>query len=315
MWIIKRTKEFLIASLVVMLLSVTAIFGFGLNSSVDFSGGSLLEIVYDESKPTQTQVLDTLTTIGLTGSTVQEVNERGFIIKTESIADETKLQLDDALMYGGEHTYSEVRFKNLSPTISDELKNKSFVALIIVVLATIIFIGMAFSKVTEPVSSYKYGVVAIITLLHDVLVPTAIFAALGTVFLDYQMDVLFVTALLAILGLSINDTIVIFDRIRENLIRAKEKGHPITGDAFKKIVGVSLDQTFRRSFITSFCVVLVLAILFFFGGESTKPFALVLGLGQLAGTYSSLFLASPLLVWIESKQKPKPIVVEEITTP
>lgn len=310
MWIIKRTNEILIAALVVVLVSIAAIFGFGLNSSVDFSGGSLLEVVYDESKPTQAQVVDTLIATGLSGSTVQEVNDRGFIIKTASIEDSVKLQLDEALTYGGEHTFTEVRFKNLSPSISDELKNKSFAALIIVVIATIIFIGMAFSKVTEPVSSYKYGIVAIITLLHDVLVPTAVFAALGTVFLDYQMDVLFITALLAILGLSINDTIVIFDRIRENLIKAKEKGHPITGDAFKKIVGVSLDQTFRRSFITSFCVVLVLGVLFFFGGESTKPFALVLGIGQIAGTYSSLFIASPLLVWIESRQKPKPAVAE-----
>lgn len=315
MWIIKHTTKFLISAVVIALTSLIAMVTFGFNLSVDFSGGSILEVAYTEEAPTQQQVVDLLNDSGLVGSTVQEAEENSFIIKTQTLTDEAKISLDSALTFSGALSFTEVRFKNLSPTISDELRTKSLWALGLVVIATVFFIAIAFHKVSEPVSSFKYGLVAVVALIHDIIVPAGIFAILGSFFIDYQLDVLFVTALLAILGLSINDTIVIFDRIRENLTLAKEKGHPVAGPAFKKIVGQSLDQTFRRSFITSFSTVIVLIILFFFGGESTKPFALVLGLGQIAGTYSSLFIACPLLVWLESKQKPKPVVVEETTKP
>ncbi len=312
MWIIKHTNKFLVSALVIILTSISAMMLFGFNLSVDFSGGSLLEISYNDSKPTQAQIVDLLIDSGFAGSTVQEADETSFIIKTKTLSDEKKTQLDQELTFGGTYSFEEIRFKSLSPTISEELRNKSLWALGIVAVATVLFIAIAFNGVTVPVSSLRYGLVAIITLLHDIIVPAGVFAILGAFFIDYQLDVLFVTALLAILGLSINDTIVVFDRIRENLKLAKEKGQPIVGDAFKKIVGTSLNQTFRRSFITSFSTVIVLIVLFFVGGESTKPFALVLGIGQIAGTYSSLFIASPLLVWIEEHQKTRPAVEETV---
>ena len=172
-------------------------------------------------------------------------------------------------------------------------------------IITILFIAYVFRKVSQPVSSFKYGLAAIIALLHDIIIPVGIFSILGTFFVNYQIDVLFVTAILAILGYSVNDTIVIFDRIRENLNKEK---HPekIKGEKFEKIIGESLNQTITRSLNTSITTLIVLLFFYLLGGETTKPFALVLTIGVLVGTYSSIFLASPLLVFMEKTQKNKP---------
>jgi preprotein translocase subunit SecF len=160
-----------------------------------------------------------------------------------------------------------------------------------VVLAIILFVTFAFRKVSDAVSSWAYGSVAIIALLHDILVPSALFAVLG-VTAGAQIDLLFVMALLAILGFSVNDTIVVFDRIRENLREHQDQGQ----ESFSDIVGTSLQQTFARSVNTSLTTLIVLAALYLLGGESTELFSLTLLVGVIAGTYSSLFFASPLLV-------------------
>ena len=197
----------------------------------------------------------------------------------------------------------------LGPAISTELQNKFIFAVFFVVLIIIGFIAYTFNSVSKPVASYKYGLVAVVALLHDTIIPIGAFAVLGSFLIDYQIDVLFVTALLATLGYSVNDTIVVFDRVRENLRLAHEKGLPHEKEAFAAIVDVSLRQTFMRSLYASITTLAALALLFFVGGEATKPFALVLGIGVIAGTYSSLFVACPLLVWIEARQK------KEIETP
>ena len=159
-----------------------------------------------------------------------------------------------------------------------------------------IFIAYVFGGVSRPVSSYKYGLIAIVALIHDITIPAGIFALLGSMNINFQIDVLFVTAILAILGYSVNDTIVVFDRVRENL---KKAGKNIKGKAFEEVVENSLQQTIKRSTFTSLTTLIVIAFLYFMGGENTKPFALVLGIGIIAGTYSSIFLASPLLVYVE----------------
>jgi preprotein translocase subunit SecF len=162
--------------------------------------------------------------------------------------------------------------------------------------------------VSVPVSSWKYGVVAIVTLLHDILIPTGIFAYLGYS-RGAEVGALFIVALLTILGISINDTIVVFDRIRENLnlnILAKN-----TKESFTDVVWRSITQTLTRSINTSVTVIVVLLALFFVGPESTKDFALTLIVGMVAGTYSSIFLASPLLILIEKYQKPPIIEVKK----
>ncbi|MCR4306599.1 MAG: protein translocase subunit SecF, partial [Candidatus Yonathbacteria bacterium] len=196
--------------------------------------------------------------------------------------------------------FEEERFNSIGPVIGSELKRKAVIAIIIVMVAIILFITFAFRRVSEPVSSWKYGLVAIVALAHDVIIPTGVFAVLGNFFIDFQVNVLFVTALLAILGFSIHDTIVVFDRIRENLRRNKEY-HIDKG--FAETVGEGLSQTFTRSINTSMTVVFVMLVLYFLGGEPTRQFALALSVGVIAGTYSSVFIASPLLVVIEKWQR------------
>jgi len=304
MWIIKNRNLLFSISGLVGLVSVISILTFGFNPGIDFQGGSLLEVTYLQERPNTSNIQSLTNRLDLPGSVVQEVDTQGIIIKTTELSDEKKLELSNELSFNDEFPFQEERYKNLGPTISEELKNKSLFAIALVVLAIILFIAYTFRGVSKPVSSWRYGLVAIIALVHDILVPTAVFSALGSFLVDYQIDVLFVTALLAILGFSVNDTIVVFDRIRENLKTALDKKKPVVGEAFRQIVGKSLEQTFRRSLNTSVTTLIPLAFLFFIGGEATKPFALVLSIGVIAGTFSSLFIASPLLTVIEQYQKP-----------
>lgn len=304
MWIIQNRKVIFIITAFVAMLSLGSIFTFGFNPGIDFQGGSLLEVRYTQERPSTESIRETVSDLELPGSVVQEVDEKGIIIKTLELSDEKKIELSDALTFAGAHPLVEERYKNLGATISDELKNKSLFAIVLVVIAIVLFIAYTFRGVSKPVSSFKYGLVAVVALVHDILLPTAVFALLGSFFVDYQIDVLFVTALLAILGFSVNDTIVVFDRVRENIKDQLDKNKSVTGEAFRKIVGKSLEQTFRRSLNTSLTTLIPLVFLFFIGGEATKPFALVLAIGVIAGTFSSLFLASPLLTIIEQYQKP-----------
>ena len=165
-------------------------------------------------------------------------------------------------------------------------------------LCILLFIAFAFRKVSQPVSSWVYGLIALVTLLHDVIVPVGFFAALGH-FFGAEVDTLFVTAILTILGFSIHDTIVVFDRVRENLAINKERNRK---EPFEDTAGRALNQTFVRSVNTSLTVLLTLLILYFLGPASTEIFALTLLVGIIAGTYSSIFLATPLLVWVEKRR-------------
>ncbi len=184
---------------------------------------------------------------------------------------------------------TEERFESIGPVIGEELKQKSVYAMIAVLLGIIFYIAWAFRKVSEPVSSWKYGVTAVIALAHDVLIPAGVFAILGYV-AQVEVDILFVTALLTILGFSVNDTIVVFDRTRENLSRDHHKHD------FDWIVNKSVTETIRRSLFTSLTTFVVLLSVYLYGGASIKQFILALLIGVVVGTYSSIFLASPLLV-------------------
>jgi len=199
----------------------------------------------------------------------------------------------------------ETSFNSIGPSVGRELTRKAILAIILVSLAIILFIAFAFRKVSgsqssnqHGVSSWKYGIIAIVTLLHDVAIPIGLFTILSHYY-GAELDTLFVVAVLTVLGLSVSDTIVIFDRIRENL------KNQATRTDFSETVGKSLEQSYVRSICTSLTVILVLLALFFFGPASTKYFALMLTAGMFFGTYSSIFLASPLLVLVEEWQKKK----------
>jgi len=203
-----------------------------------------------------------------------------------------------ALSLGNTVQLTQNKFDSIGPVIGKELRTKSIWAMILVILLIVLYITFAFRKVSYPVSSWKYGLAAVIALLHDVIIPTGFF----TIYNHYvggDIDVLFVTAILTILGFSVHDTIVVFDRIRENL----RIGNSRTD--FTETVGKSINQTFARSINTSLSVILVLLVMLFFGGDSTKNFSLLLVVGIFFGTYSSIFLASPLLLLVKSMQDKK----------
>ncbi len=291
MFIIKYKKLFLALSGILMVVALAAIAVFGLNLGIDFTGGAMMEIEYQEARPEVQEIETAAQTVGLENVTVQPTGETGYILRMRDLAEEEKSALDQALAFEGEYEFTEGRFSSIGPVIGEELAQRGLIAIILVVLLIIAFVAFVFRHVSSTVSSWKYGLVAIVTLVHDIVIPVGIFAALGH-YIGFELDALFLTALLAILGLSVNDTIVIFDRIREN-IRHKVSIH------FDETVGVSLRQTFLRSFNTSFSTLIVLLSLFFLGGETTRDFALVLAVGIALGTYSSIFLAAPLLVTIE----------------
>ncbi len=300
--IIKYKKVYLTISAILVTLAIFSVAFFGFNLSVDFAGGSIYGITYKEKIPELSEIKKVVNKTEIKNATVQKLGESSFVIKTSELNDLQKQKLKKALSFDERYKFIEDQNKNIGPTVSKELVKRSVWAIGLVVLIIILFIAFAFRKVSKPISSFKYGMVAIVALIHDIAIPVGIFAILGHFFLTYQIDVLFVTAVLAILGFSVNDTIVVFDRIRENLKNSKKE---IKGKEFEEIVEKSLIQTLVRSVNTSFTTLVVLLFLFFVGGESTKSFALVLIVGVIAGTYSSIFIASPLLVYIEKYQKPK----------
>lgn len=287
MSIISHKHIFLAISGLLVLASVIAIAVWGLKLGIDFTGGSLLEVEYFGERLQIAEVESSLEPLGLGNFLVQPTGERGLILRFKHVDEPTHQVVTRAL--GGGEKLVEKRFDSIGPTIGLELRRKSIIALALAAAAIILYIALVFRQVSKPVSSWKYGLVAIIALIHDVLIPTGVFAVLGR-FQGAEVDTLFITALLTILGFSVHDTIVVFDRIRENLQKLKGL------EPFDVTVGRSIGETIVRSINTSLTVILVLAAILFLGGESTKYFSLTLIIGIVAGTYSSIFVASPLLV-------------------
>lgn len=293
MFIIRHRAFFIFISIALVAISIAAIAAFGLRLSTDFTGGTIYEIRYTTNRPDIEMIRATLAPLSLEGLTAQPVGERGVILRLKTITNDEKLIIEKALAIDGA-TFTEERFSSIGPTVGKELARRGLTAIAIAVVLIILFIAFAFRGVSRPVASWKYGVIAVTALIHDVTIPTGVFALLGH-FYGTEIDALFLTAALTTFGLSVNDTIVVFDRIRENL-----KHH--LGKTFEETVGLSLNQTFVRSLITSLTVVFVLLCVYLFGGATTKNFALVLTIGMIVGTYSSIFLASPLLVVWEKRQ-------------
>ncbi len=278
-------------------LAIIAILMWGLKPGIDLKGGALLEIEYPNGRPEVSAIEEKVAPLNLGEVRIQPSGEKSFILRERALTIEEKESLDSALASLGEVT--EVQYTSVGPSIGNEIISKAWWAIALVTISIILFIAFAFRHVSKPVSSWKYGIVAIVTLLHDILIPTGLFAYLGYA-RGAEVGSLFIVALLTILGISINDTIVIFDRIRENLSINEKKGRH---ESYADVVWRSITQTMTRSINTSLTVIIMLAALFYAGPESTKDFALTLIVGMIAGTYSSIFLASPLLVYIEKYQK------------
>ncbi|MEX0930041.1 MAG: protein translocase subunit SecF [Candidatus Paceibacterota bacterium] len=291
------------------LLAVVAIVSLGLRFGIEFTGGSTLEVSYIDERPTQEQVEGVITPLFDRAVSVRPAGENSYIIQTPYIEGDQHREIMEGLSFGGEREVTEERFSSVGPSIGEELRSKALIAIALVVLGIVLFVAFSFRRgidkegniLNEGVSSWYYGFAAVIALMFDTLIPAGLFAVLG-VAIGAEVDVLFVTALLAIIGFSVNDTIVVFDRVRENLQTNREAGHKET---FDETVGKSLTQSFARSINTSLTTSLVLIALYIFGGEVTQAFALTLLVGVIAGTYSSLFIASPLLVWFQDRAEKK----------
>jgi preprotein translocase subunit SecF len=288
--IIKNRKINYTISIVLFLISILSLIAWGLKPGLDFTGGSLMEVDFASNRPQITEVQEAVKSLNLGELVVQPTATKGLILKFKTITEDEHQQVLTTIKekFGKDNAITENRFESVGPVIGQELQKKAWIAIIIAALFIVLYIAYAFRKVSKPIASWKYGVAAIIALLHDVIITIGLFSILGH-FLGIEVDGLFITALLTIMGFSIHDTIVVFDRTRENLGR-------FYSGKFEEVVNDSVNQTFVRSINTSMTVLMVLAALYFLGGASTKNFTLALLFGIAIGTYSSIFVASPLLV-------------------
>jgi preprotein translocase subunit SecF len=285
--IIKHYKFWFAVSGIILLLGIISLAVFHLRLGIDFRGGSQIQVQLSGT-PNLNKIQSVINSENIGATTVQQTGSNGVIIETlpieqtehDKIISDLKSQVDPNL--------SELSYTAIGPTIGAELKTNSGYELLLVSLGIILYIAYAFRKVTRPITSWKFGWAAIVALLHDLIVLVGIFSILGK-FLHIEVDSMFVTAVLTVLGFSVHDTIVVFDRIRENL--RVEAGQPID-----EIVNHSINQTLVRSLNTSLTVLFVLLALLLFGGETIRNFVLALFIGIISGTYSSIFIASPLLV-------------------
>ena len=259
---------------------------FGLNFGIDFTGGSLLEVKF--SKPPAVEDLrQRLVQIGYDHTTVQPSGDTEFLLRFRDLNETEHQQILQTLRDGYGDT-QELRFDSIGPSVGKDLRQKTSLGVVITLVLIGVYVAIAFRKVSDPVPSWKYSFLTVLVAFHDVIVPIGVFACLGK-FFGWQIDTSFVAAVLTILGYSINDTIVVFDRTRENLLRSEEK-------PFEQVVEESIHQTLTRSFNTGLASLLTLLAISIWGGDTTRPFAVALILGIVVGTYSSIFLASPLLV-------------------
>ena len=289
----KYFKFYNIFSCLLLFSAIFLLFAIGLNFSIDFTGGSILEIEF-EKRPENPVIQEKLRDLNLGEITIQPTGDRGVILRIKEINEASH---EDLLSKLGEISkVKEQRFENIGPVVGKELRQKTITLIIVSLLSLLIYITIAFSKVSRPISSWQYGVISILTLSFDVLVAIGIFTLLEK-FYQAQFSVPIVTALLTILGYTINDKVIVFDRIRENILKGQKK-------TFEETVNFSLNQTLTRSLSTGTCTLLVLLFIFFFGGDTLRYFSLILIVGIVVGTYSSLFLATPLLVvWLKSKKR------------
>lgn len=300
--IIQKRKIWYVFSGLLVAAAIAALSIWGVKLGIDFTGGTLMEVTFLDGQPSVRAVEEKLAPLDLGDITAQPAGEHDMILRFRDITEDEHQQIlnilknefasvtpPEAAALEIEDVIQENRFETIGPSIGQELAEKALVALVVAIIFIILYIAYAFRKVSQPVASWKFGVTAIIALVHDVFIITGVFAVLGQL-ADVEVGAMFVTALLTILGFSVHDTIVVFDRTRENLFLNKGR------EEFDVVVNTSVNQTLWRSVNTSVSTLLVLGAVYFYGGETIQYFTLALILGILIGTYSSIFVASPVIV-------------------
>ena len=292
-------KIMFVFSLVLFVAASAAIAVYGLNFGVDFMGGSVMKIEFGQDRPSADEVQQSLSEMEVFKTGEVNVNLAGdkeVIIRTNALSEQEHQQVLSGLAseFSGS-AITEKQFDSIGPTVGRELRNKSLVAILIVLGTIMVYLAFVFRKLSGTLSLWVMNVATVIALLHDIVIPLGVFAILGH-FLGVQITAVFVAAILTILGYTVSDKVVIFDRVRENILRGSKED-------LGSIVHKSVMQTLVRSINNTLTVMLSSAAIFFFGGESIKYFALALIMGVALGAYSSIFVASPLLVWWNPRRK------------
>ncbi|MFH1182968.1 MAG: protein translocase subunit SecF [Candidatus Moraniibacteriota bacterium] len=290
--LIRWRKVWFIFSGILVVLSLISLAFWGLKFGTDFTGGSLLEYEYSSNLPPIEEIRQKINETGIAGIAIQPTGEKGILLRAPEIKEADHQKILQLLGTDGE----EKRFESIGPTIGQELRRTTFYATIVVLTFIVLYVSWAFRKVTRfgKINAWAYGVATVIALIHDIMILVGAFVLLGH-FYGVEVNTPFVAALLTTLGYSVNDTIVVFDRIRENLLKSG------SGESFAYIAEKSVNETVARSFSTSFTAILTLIAIALFGGETIRYFVIALIVGVAAGTYSSIFIASPLLVWWEER--------------
>lgn len=283
MQIIKRRKIYFTISIILLLSSLFSLILWGLKLGIDFTGGALMEVNFTEERLTNQQIQEKLANLDLGKINIQPIGDRNVLLRLKEIDEDTHQQILSNL-----DNIEEERFESIGPLIGEELKRKAIWAISLALLVIIIYIAWAFRKVYKPIASWQYGLVAIIALFHDIFITLGFFSLLGH-FREIEIGLPFVAAFLTILGYSVNNSIVIFDRVRENLLKTN-------WDDFKEVVNQSINQSMTRCLNTALTTLFVLLAVFFLGGESIKYFSLALIVGIIIGTYSSIFITSSLII-------------------
>ncbi len=277
-------------SVVLTIVAIVLIATFGLRFGADFRGGSVMELVFNGQRPSVDELGKIVSAVkGVSNVSISPAGDNGALIRLNDVDEETHQNILNAIS-GKFGKITENRFDSIGPTVGNDLKTKSIKAIIISLLAVVVYLAIVFRKLSSVLSPWALGLSAVAALVHDVLVPIGLFALLGH-YLNIEITSIFVAAVLTILGYSISDSVVVFDRIRENVLRFGAR------ENFGETVHKSIMQTLVRSLNTTFTVLLSLVAIFFFGGESIKYFALALIVGVFCGAYSSIFIASPILAW------------------
>jgi preprotein translocase subunit SecF len=289
MFIVKYKSLFIGIAVAMVIGSIFLVSHFGIKKGIDFTGGTVVEIKYlANPQKVDATVFETqgIKAFSTGGSSYKFISQKPY--------EETVATISSVLNKAS-FPYVETQVNTVGPSMGAEMTKKAIIAIVLVAIAILSFIAFAFREVSVPVASWKYGVVAMITIVHDIIVPTGVYAFFSAKY-GAEIDTLFVVALLTIMAVTISDKIVVFDRIRENL---KTYG---TKRPFETVIGESLVQTFTRSINTSVTVIISLIALYYLGPVSTKFFALTLTVGMIVGTYSSIFVASPALTYFVKKK-------------
>ncbi|MDP2664639.1 MAG: protein translocase subunit SecF [bacterium] len=286
---IRYSTIYFVISSILIIASIAAIFVFGLRLGPEFTGGSILEVQYQGTAPSSEELRTLLNPLGLESLQIQGTGENRVIFRMKEIPESSRQQILGSL---GENA-TELRFESIGPVIGKELRQKTFVIAGLALLVIVAYIAFAFRRTMGALAPWHWGVASLLSLLHDVLLPLGLLAFVGSLS-DFELNIPVVVALLTVIGYSINNNIVVFDRVRENLLRK-------TGFDLQDTVNKSLAQTFMRNMNTSFTTLIPLAAIFFFGGDTLRGFSLVLMAGIAVGFYSALFFSPVFMVKVFGK--------------